>query len=513
MLLVWGLLLAAILWAYRFTPALGINSVDGWADVAGARVDSAAEFWGLLSSPLTLGVAGKNANFYRPTAMLWFAGLRGLFGTWGACWQASSLVLHLGCVGLVAALSRRLGGSPWEALAAGALLGLHPLGLDVVPALDRSPDLLGTALVLGALLLGMRGRAVLAALLAVLALGAKETMLAGMPVLVALLWDRHGPRRALYALGLMLGGLGIYLSLRSHVLSGFGGYESAVLRPQGLGTLLRAGALEFLAAGWAAPLEALFPSLVQQTIVGSLVSAALVALAWSGRDEASVRVGVLLALLPLVLLGLTAAFSRRTIYLPLTGFVIWMSATVFRYPWGKGLGVALALLLLQGSPLVRSDRAWSLAASMDRSLTSGAVDQVAELPEGAQVWLVDRCVQVDMDPWLSGMWREGRSTVYCTGGYSVAAYYRDTLGREVPIAKITNTFPDQAPVPPELRVQGTELQVLRPMTGRRVSRSARDAGWRVNKRDGVLRLEAGGGLSQPWVLVAGAEDGILVQAP
>ena len=61
----------------------------------------------------------------------------------------------------------------------------------------------------------MKGRAVSAAILAIVALGAKETMLAGMPVLVALLWDRHGPRRALYALGLMAAFTALYLIVRT----------------------------------------------------------------------------------------------------------------------------------------------------------------------------------------------------------------------------------------------------------------------------------------------------------
>ena len=509
----WCVLVAAILWAYRFTPALGINSVDGWADVAAADPKGLKGLWELVASPLTLGVAGKNANFYRPVAMLWFSLQRALFGTWGAGWQLSNLGLHLGCVGLIAALSRRLGGSPWEALAAGALLGLHPLGLDVVPALDRSPDLLGTGLILGALLLGMRGLAIPAALVAVVALGTKETMLAGMPVLVALIYDRHGPRRALYALGLMAGCLGIYLSIRAQVLGGMGGYESSALRPSGLDPVLRAGALEMLAAGWAQPLEAIFPGVVQQVIVGSLASAGLLALAYVGRDEASVRIGVLLALLPLVLLGLTAAFSRRTIYLPLTGVVLLMSAMIFRVPWGKGLGVGLAVLLLPGSPLVRPDRAWSLAAAMDRSLTLDVLDQVAELPEGAEIWLVDRCVQVDLDPWLSGMWRHGRSTVYCIGGYSVEAYFQDQLGRPVSVRKISNLFPEQPPAAVIPRVEEGSLVLARSAADRRISRSSKDAGWKVVDRDGVLRITASGEVDNAWVLVAGVEDGILVKAP
>ena len=512
-LLAWGLLLAAILWAYRFTPALGINSVDGWADVAGAKPQGLKGLWELVASPLTMGVAGKNANFYRPLAMLWFSLQRALFGTWGAGWQLSNLSLHVGCVALIAALSRRLGGSPWEALAAGAMLGLHPLGLDVVPALDRSPDLLGTGLILGALLLGMRGRAIPAALVAVLALGTKETMLAGMPVLVALIYDRHGPRRALYALGLMAGCVGIYLSVRAQVLGGMGGYESAALRPSGLDPVLRGGALEMLAAGWAQPLEVIFPGLVQQVILGSLASAGLLALAYVGRDEASVRIGVLLALLPLVLLGLTSAFSRRTIYLPLTGIVLFMSAMIFRVPWGKGLGVALAILLLPGSPLVRPDRAWTLAASMDRSLTSSVLDQVAELPEGAEIWLVDRCVQVDLDPWLSGMWRHGRSTVYCIGGYSVEAYFEDQLGRPVPVHKVSNLFPEKAPAAALPRVEGGSILLERKVADRRISRSAKDAGWVVEEKGGVLRITPGGEVDMAWVLVAGVEDGTLVKAP
>ncbi|MFT5587382.1 MAG: hypothetical protein ACI9VR_004991 [Cognaticolwellia sp.] len=505
--------MGAILWAYRFTPALGINSVDGWADVAGASPDGLAGLWEAVASPLTMGVAGKNANFYRPVAMLWFGAQRALFGIWGAGWQATNLGLHLCCVGLVAALSRRLGGSPWEALAAAALLGLHPLGLDVVPAIDRSPDLLGTAFILGALLLGMRGWAIPAALVAVVALGTKETMLAGMPVLVALIWDRHGPKRALYALGLMAGCVGIYLSIRTQVLGGMGGYESAALRPSGLDPVLRAGALELLAAGWAQPLEAVFPSVVQQFIVGSLASAGLLALAYVGRDEANVRIGILLALLPLLLLGLTSAFSRRTIYLPLTGFVLLMSASVFRAPWGRWLGVGLTVLLLPGSPLVRPDRAWSLAAAIDRSLTLDVLDQVAELPDGAEVWLVDRCVQVDLDPWLSGMWRKGKSTVYCIGVYSVEAYFHDQLGRPIPFHKATNVYPEEPLAAVSPRVEGRSIVIERKSADRRTSRSAKDAGWVVQDRGGVLRITQGGELDRAWVLVAGVEDGTLVKLP
>ncbi len=512
-ILAWLLVLGCVLWAYRFTPALGINCVDGWANVAGAKVESLADVWGLVSSPLTMGVAGDNANFYRPTSMLWFGALRGVFGTWGAGWQGASLLLHLCCVGLVAALARRLGGSRWEALAAGALLGLHPLGLDVVPAVDRSPDLLGSALVLGALLLGMKGRAVSAAILAIVALGAKETMLAGMPVLVALLWDRHGPRRALYALGLMAAFTALYLIVRTQVLGGMGGYASSTLRPQGLGNVLRAGALELLGAGWAEPLQAAFPSKIQQYLFGGMATFGLLGLAYAGRDEASVRLGFLLVLLPMLLLGLTAAFSRRTIYLPLTGFVLLVCAAICRTPWGKGLGILLAILLLPGSPLVRPDRAWSLAAKMDRSLTSGVVDQVAELPEGAELWVVDRCIQVDIDPWMMGLWRGGQGTAYCIATYSMEAYFEDQLGRPIAVHKVTNLFPERPPDTPELTFEDGSIVLPRPAADRRISRSAKDAGWQVEDRDGVLRLTPGGNVDKAWVLVAGTEEGTLVKAP
>jgi len=511
--LAWGLLLAAIIWAYRFTPALGINSVDGWADVAGARPKGLSGVWEAVVSPLTLGIAGKNANFYRPVAMLWFSAQRVLFDTWGAGWQASNMGLHLGCVGLIAALSKRLGGSPWEALLAAALLGLHPLGLDVVPAIDRSPDLLGTGLILGALVLGSRGRAIPAALLAVLALGAKETMLAGMPVLVVLIWDQHGPRRALHALGLMVACLAVYFGVRAHVLGGMGGYESAALRPTGLYTLLCAGALELLSAGWAQPLEALFPSAVQQVVVGGLASAGLLILAYVGREESGVRTGLLLTLLPLVLLGLTSAFSRRTIYLPLTGFVLLMSASIFRVPLGKWLGVGLAFLLLPGSPLLRSDRAWSLAAAIDRSLTLNALEQASELPSGAEIWIVDRCVQVDTDPWLYGMWRNGKSTVYCIGTYSVEAYFLDQLGRPIQVYKLSNIFPERAPTVVAPQIDGTSIVIERSVADRRITRSTQKARWLVEDQGGVLRISPTGTMDKAWVLVAGAEHGSLIKAP
>ncbi|MED5372289.1 MAG: hypothetical protein VX899_14815 [Myxococcota bacterium] len=508
-----ALLLLAVLWAYRFTPALGVNSVDGWADVAGARVTSLGELGAQVFAPLTQGVAGDNANFYRPIAMLWFSLLRGGFGTWGAGWQGADLGLHLLCVTLVGGLSRKMGGSDWEALGAAALVGLHPLGMDVVPALDRSPDMLGTAFVLGALLASLGGRVVLAVLLALLAVGSKETMLSALPLVIAVLWDRHGARKALGAFGGLAAGTALYLALRTWVLGGAGGYVGAFLRPAGLQVVLESGALELVAAGWALPLEEVFTTTTQQILVGSTLTALLLGAGWAGRDEVNVRVGVLLALLPLLLLGVTSAFSRRTIYLPLCGFGVYIAAVVARAPWGKLVGVVVAGLLLPNSPLVRKDRAWTLAAAMDRSLTLGVVDAAQQVPAGQTLWMVDRCVQVDTDPWMAGMWRQGRSSVYCAAGYSVEAYLQDQLGTGLQIKKITNSFPVAPPEPATLRVEGPWLWVDRADPERRSMRVARDAGWEVDRQRDSLGLRAGGELEQPWVLVAGVEDGILVQAP
>ena len=99
------LLIAAA--SFGWILQLGFTDTDALADVAAARVDGFGGIWGELTSPLTDGLAGKNANFWRPTTMLQFAFLRGLFGwsAWG--WQAWDLGLHLGCVVMVYAIVQR----------------------------------------------------------------------------------------------------------------------------------------------------------------------------------------------------------------------------------------------------------------------------------------------------------------------------------------------------------------------------------------------------------------------
>ena len=71
----------------------------------------------------------------------------------------------------------------------------------------------------------------------------------------------------------------------------------------------------------------------------------------------------------------------------------------------------------------------------------------------------------------------------------------------------------QYPEPAGIRVEGEWLWVDRPDPDRRTMRVAKDAGWELDRQRDSLGLRAGEPLQKPWVLVAGLEDGILVQAP
>ena len=58
---------------YRWQLDLGLTDTDAWADWAAARTDSLADLAGQVVKPLTGGVGGGNANFYRPVVMLHYA--------------------------------------------------------------------------------------------------------------------------------------------------------------------------------------------------------------------------------------------------------------------------------------------------------------------------------------------------------------------------------------------------------------------------------------------------------
>ncbi|MDD2239753.1 MAG: tetratricopeptide repeat protein [Kiritimatiellae bacterium] len=131
-------------------------------------------------------------NGRRPVVLATFFLDRAVHGLQPAGWRLTSLLLHLGCVGVWMGLLRRLGVGEFVTLAAGLLFALHPAGVEVVHAPGFRADLLCLLFMLAALHsvvsmrhhggLGLIGCGVCAAL----ALLSKETALV-LPLLVGAL--------------------------------------------------------------------------------------------------------------------------------------------------------------------------------------------------------------------------------------------------------------------------------------------------------------------------------------
>jgi hypothetical protein len=257
--LAWAALLTITALAYQFQLRLGFTDTDALADYAAARAEGLSGWLTQLTLPLTAGVGGANANFWRPGVMLHYALQRALFDDNTRHWQAWDLGLHLAAVAALGLAARSLGVSSATALFAGMIFALHPLGVEIVPAVARNIDILVALFSLAALGAAGQGRGALTAILGLAALSFKETALAAMPVaLLALHW-RSGLPSAAKVAGAWALGVPLYLVARTSVLSGLGGYyeEERTFSLGRLGAALRAAPWESLFPGFSLPLEPL----------------------------------------------------------------------------------------------------------------------------------------------------------------------------------------------------------------------------------------------------------------
>lgn len=153
---------ALVLACYAPLFFYGLTDLDTLMNIAAARVDGLADLPALLLSKLTGGRAGMNANFYRPTVMVLFAAIRGVFGWTPAAYHGVAVAVHIICVVLVVAFARlaalRFGLARPRAFSywTGLAFCLHPVSIEVVPAIARNGDLLMTAFLMASLLVADR---------------------------------------------------------------------------------------------------------------------------------------------------------------------------------------------------------------------------------------------------------------------------------------------------------------------------------------------------------------------
>ncbi|HJN75398.1 MAG TPA: hypothetical protein QGF58_15830 [Myxococcota bacterium] len=465
------LLLAATVVSYRFVFDLGFTDTDAWADYRAAGQSWAHQ----LTMPLTDGVGGANANFFRPTANLHFKLLRTLFGDWALGWQAWDLGLHLACVVLLGLVVRAAGGGPRTALLAGGLAALHPLGVEVVPAVARNIDLLLSLLVLGSALALLRGRWVVAALLGLLALGCKETAVALMPLALLFAWRRGGRDGAL-RLGVpwLIGGVA-FLALRSFVLSGLGGYDPQPIDPVGLERVLRTAVLEHAAPGWAAPLAGW--SWPAQLALGVLASIFVLYGIHRVRRMGTGLTGAALFLAPLLLYGLVGLYNRRLLYLTTLGWSVLLATWIVRDRHMRLPALLGVAFLLPHTPLWHQDEDWARNDAVTRSMEANR-EELAALPAGTVVWVLDRCLRVHTDPVRQKWWGD-TSQNNCVGFYSLQAWVDEF--HDLQLMRLSLVQPTSPMLAAEVEVDDEGFTVTRDAGKRSVYKAAREAGWEIDE--------------------------------
>lgn len=508
--LLWlGVLGAVVLHAYAPVLSTGFSDADGLADVAWA----ARPLGDQLLVPLTGGVGGDNANFWRPAAMLHYWLQRRLFGLDATAWHAWDLGLHLLAAALAAEWAARAGrllGAPERGLrwGVGLLYAAHPLGAEVVPATARNLDLLLAVGMFGALyaltVAEDRRRSgeppgaapALAAAAGLLALGAKESAVLLVPIVAAgvgLFRTDLLPRaRVGLALRLLLPALGVvaaWAAARAWVLEGVGGYfaDGEAFRWSRVGWALARGFVEPLIPSLSTALGASPPAFAPALplAVGAVLA--------FGVRRAPARRLAWLALgawaLFIVLFGVTGVYTRRVLYVPV-GFASVVGAVLLddlvrrRDALGGLAALAWGATFLHGTPVVRPYLDWNRITDAGEALAAAVVD--LDLPPRARVWLVDRPYRASVDPRGFRLWSTSRSLVHGPTTYALEAWRSDRRP-DVPLDLRTLTRWEllEPATPAEVRVDGETLVIRRTGGARKVSTSG---DLEVVEVDGELRV-------------------------
>ena len=519
--LAWAALLTITALAYQFQLRLGFTDTDALADYAAARAEGLAGWLNQLTLPLTAGVGGANANFWRPGVMLHYALQRALFDDNTRHWQAWDLGLHLSAVAALGLAARSLGVSSATALFAGMVFALHPLGVEIVPAVARNIDVLVALFSLAAIAAAGQGRALFTAILGLCALSFKETALAAMPVaLLALFW-RSGRASAAKVAGAWAVGVPLYLVARTSVLSGIGGYyeDERTFTFGRLGAALRAAPWESLFPGFSLSVEPLGEPL---RALGALILFVVLlgVAARRLRDGApAAALGLLLWGLPVLLYGLTGTYSRRLLYLPSAGLCLVLAEglALLAAPGARGLGalcLGFVLSLLPASPIVHNYTDWAENDAVTRSLTTGVAPELAALPPGSVVWVIDRCVWINSEPYRARTFHGKKTLNNCVATYSLQAWADDLFGPgHLTLRALTSTQPEGPLPPPEVSVEDGALVLRRASMRRSLTGLGKEAGWTLVREESVSVLTPPSAASGQWALIAGGERGALVRLP
>jgi hypothetical protein len=310
-----------------YLPALRSPFVgDDYLLLVASRDMSFAHFLNSAANPwAAAGALRLSDDYWRPLSFLAFRGMYAVFGGAPLAYHLFNLGVHLAAVALVYALALRLMRNRAGALAAAAVMALHPAGFESI-AWISSINSAGLPLALGAWLAfahaieqppGERARGLaLACGLAVAALAFRET--ADVIIAAMLLWYVLVPKRQhLRERATLLPLLPFAVLLALHTLRvgvahqpGHGGQSSLALDRDAITT------------GWFYVKQALVPAqslgrpaaALQQALAVVLVAVPFVALARRQWLVAAMGLAFLVSIIPYAAFGL--GFGPRYFYFP-----------------------------------------------------------------------------------------------------------------------------------------------------------------------------------------------------
>ncbi len=440
-----GVFLLAVV-AYHWVLPLDFTGLDSGPLIEANRFERSGGPLNCLTHEVRDSIEPQVA-FYRPWTGLSYGLDHALFGLRARPYHGTDLLLHAAVAAALVLLLGALGVSTGASLVAGAWFAMHPVGVEVVPAVARRAELWMTlALVLACLgwryrRQGIRGGGTLLVVAGVVAPLSKETA-AVLPLLLWLVADGPDRRRAFLS-GLLL--IAPAVLLRTVVLGGLGGYGGWTLRlaplRAGLGDLLDPSRLGGI---WGV-----------RIVFALLVLMLLYALARS-RRRASPSRALRLGAGWLVFLLLPAALARGLspwyLYAPALGMALLLGALLGQsrlstgWRWAVGMSVVVVAMLPAWlvSPVVVSYPAWGEVSRQMRDWREVIEELPDEFFDGPQL-VAGLPFRVD-ESWLPF----GRvRSASCLSDFSLKAWIRLLRGRDsdphaAALATILRPYPEWA---------------------------------------------------------------------
>lgn len=228
---------------YLHTVQYWFVATDSLTLIETSRIRTVTDAVQIFTEPLMHGSGFTDvALFYRPLSSLSYAAGYSLWGMSSGGYHLTNVVLHAVATVLVAVTVREMTTQPVVGYLSGVLFTVHPLAVNVVPAIARRQDILVSIFVLGTLFLFVRSRRADrphlfggAVVTYGLALGAKETALVvpGLVFLWVVIHQEANEWRSKIVTALIstlpfIGITLVYTIVRVVILGGLGGYRSGV---------------------------------------------------------------------------------------------------------------------------------------------------------------------------------------------------------------------------------------------------------------------------------------------